>query len=150
MAKQFICGFLRPALQDLLKRCVLVVVVVVWYADFIVMAIHSLHSNGRPPTGHEQTAESRQHSVLQWPWSSVTHTLRIRNVALQVLAYLCYLLRCSFCLLALCARFQFQLPLAHIHTHTRTQSTHDKPRIAKKMLKWQHAPQDFVYAKHNK
>lgn len=119
LAKQFICGFLRPALQDLLKRCVLVVVVVVvgvvvWYADFIVMAIHSLHSNGRPPTGR---ADSREQSMLQWPWSSVTHTLRIRNVALQVLAYLCYLLRCSFCLLALCARFQFQLPLAHIHTH---------------------------------
>lgn len=131
----------RP--QDLLKRCVVVAVVVVWYADFIVMAIHSLHSNGRPPTGR---AASSQHSMLQCPWSSVTHTLRIRNVALQVLAYLCYLLRCSFCLLALCARFQFQLPFAH----TYTGKTHDKPRIAKKMLKWQHAPQDFVYAKHNK
>lgn len=107
---------------QLLKRCD--ARRVVWYADFIVMAIHSLHSNGRPPRG-------RQSCAVRLAWSSVTHTLRIRNAALQVLAYLCYLLRCSFCLLALCARFQFQLPLAtHARTHThRGQHEHGQENV---------------------
>lgn len=98
----------------------------------------------------EQTADSREQTAQCAAVAVVQCNAYITYTQRRAAGTRIFVLFIAVFILFTCSLCPIPIPIATpTLTHTHTESTHDKPRIAKKMLKWQHAPQDFVYAKHN-